>query len=56
MMRTGCAMRADSTTSNRPEEMAALFPYAPEALENTHKIAERCHVDIEFGHDEASEI
>ena len=31
------------------EEMAALFPYAPEALENTHKIAQRCHVDIEFG-------
>jgi DNA polymerase-3 subunit alpha len=32
-----------------PEEMAKLFPYAPEALENTHKIAERCHVEIEFG-------
>ncbi len=32
-----------------PEEMAALFPYAPEALENTHKIAQRCHVEIEFG-------
>ncbi|MEG7530545.1 MAG: DNA polymerase III subunit alpha [Hungatella sp.] len=30
-------------------EMAALFPYAPEALENTHKIAERCNVEIEFG-------
>ena len=32
-----------------PEEMARLFPYALEALENTHKIAERCHVEIEFG-------
>ncbi|HIQ95642.1 MAG TPA: DNA polymerase III subunit alpha [Candidatus Limivivens merdigallinarum] len=32
-----------------PEEMARLFPYAPEALENTHRIAERCHVEIEFG-------
>ncbi|MCI8862732.1 MAG: DNA polymerase III subunit alpha [Lachnospiraceae bacterium] len=32
-----------------PEEMAALFPYAKEALENTGKIAERCNVDIEFG-------
>ncbi len=32
-----------------PEEMAALFPYAPEALENTHRIAMRCQVDIEFG-------
>ena len=30
-------------------EMASLFPYAPEALENTHKIAERCNVEIEFG-------
>ncbi|HIX58706.1 MAG TPA: DNA polymerase III subunit alpha [Candidatus Blautia gallistercoris] len=32
-----------------PEEMAQLFPYAPEALENTQKIADRCHVEIEFG-------
>lgn len=32
-----------------PEEMAALFPYALEALENTHKIAERCNVEITFG-------
>ena len=32
-----------------PEEMECLFPYAPEALENTHKIAQRCHVEIEFG-------
>ena len=32
-----------------PEEMLKLFPYIPEALENTKKIADRCHVDIEFG-------
>lgn len=32
-----------------PEEMAKLFPYALEALENTQKIADRCHVEIEFG-------
>ncbi|MBO5485370.1 MAG: DNA polymerase III subunit alpha [Eubacterium sp.] len=32
-----------------PEEMEELFPYAKEALENTHKIASRCHVEIEFG-------
>ncbi len=31
------------------EEMAELFPYAIEAVENTHKIAQRCHVEIEFG-------
>ncbi|HIX28163.1 MAG TPA: DNA polymerase III subunit alpha [Candidatus Blautia stercoravium] len=32
-----------------PEEMAKLFPYIPEALENTQKIADRCEVEIEFG-------
>ncbi len=31
------------------EEMAALFPYARQAVENTQKIADRCHVEIEFG-------
>ena len=31
------------------EEMRRLFPYAPEAIENTGKIAERCNVEIEFG-------
>ena len=31
------------------EQMKELFPYALEALENTHKIAERCNVEIEFG-------
>ena len=30
-------------------EMRALFPYAPEAIDNTHKIAQRCNVEIEFG-------
>lgn len=32
-----------------PEEMLRLFPYIPEALENTQKIADRCDVEIEFG-------
>ncbi len=31
------------------DEMRALFPYALEAIENTQKIADRCHVEIEFG-------
>ena len=31
------------------DEMRSLFPYASEALDNTHKIAERCNVEIEFG-------
>jgi DNA polymerase-3 subunit alpha len=32
-----------------PQEMLTLFPYAPEAIENSVKIAERCEVEIEFG-------
>ena len=31
------------------EEMKGLFPYAWEAVENTQRIADRCHVKIEFG-------
>ena len=31
-----------------PQEMAELFPYAPEALANTVKIADMCHVEIRF--------
>lgn len=31
------------------EEMRELFSYAPQALDNTHKIAKRCNVEIEFG-------
>lgn len=32
-----------------PQEMEQLFPYVLEALQNTQKIADRCHVEIEFG-------
>ena len=31
------------------EEMQKVFPYAREAMDNTHKIAERCNVEIVFG-------
>lgn len=31
------------------EEMLELFPYAKEAVRNTHAIAERCAVELEFG-------
>ncbi len=31
------------------DEMRLLFPYATEALDNTQRIADRCHVEIEFG-------
>lgn len=30
------------------EEMRELFPYAPEAIDNTQKIADRCNVTIKF--------
>ena len=31
------------------EEMRGLFSYAEEAIDNTQKIADRCHVEIVFG-------
>ena len=31
------------------EEMRSLFPYAPQAIDNTQIIADRCKVEIEFG-------
>lgn len=31
------------------DEMKKIFAYAPEAIENTHKIAERCSFDFKFG-------
>ncbi len=31
------------------DEMRTIFAYAPEAIENTQKIADRCNVAIEFG-------
>jgi DNA polymerase-3 subunit alpha len=31
------------------DEMRALFGYALQAVDNTQKIADRCHVEIEFG-------
>lgn len=31
------------------DEMCSIFNYAPEAIENTAKIADRCNVEFEFG-------
>ena len=31
------------------QDMMCLFPYALEAVYNTQKIADRCHVELEFG-------
>lgn len=33
-----------------PDEMKEAFSYAPEAIENTLKIADMCNVELEFGH------
>jgi len=44
-------MRMDGDTyyMRSAEEMAALFPEAPEALTNTLRVAEMCQFDLEFG-------
>lgn len=42
-------MDCDQLYLKSEEEMAELFSYVPQALENTAKIAERCNVEIEFG-------
>ena len=39
----------DEVYLRSPQEMEALFSTIPEALENTVRIAERCHVEIKFG-------
>jgi DNA polymerase-3 subunit alpha len=42
-------MAGDSFYLRSPEEMAELFQDIPQALENTGRIAEMCHLDLEFG-------
>ncbi len=47
---TGRISMMNSDYSMRPpEEMYEVFSHVPEAPENTVKIAERCHVEFEFG-------
>lgn len=46
---TGMGFEAEEFYVKSGDEMAALFPDVPEAIENTNKIAERCHVEFEFG-------
>ena len=41
-------MDSDQMYLKSAEEMEALFSSVPEALENTQKIAERCHVELDF--------
>lgn len=39
----------DQLYLKRADEMAALFPHVPEALDNSLRIAERCNVELELG-------
>ncbi len=42
-------LKDDNFSMRSPEEMAELFKDAPEALENTVKIADACNLDLELG-------
>ena len=42
-------MKDNSYYIKSPDEMAALFPNHPEALENTQRIADMCKVELGFG-------
>ncbi len=46
---TGLDFRTDEFYVKSEGEMRALFPEAPEAIDNTGLIAERCNVEFEFG-------
>ena len=46
---TGMGFSTDEFYVKSGDEMAALFPEVPEAVENTNKIAARCHFEFEFG-------
>ena len=43
-------MENDSFYLKSADEMAALFPEAPQALTNTRRIADMCELELEFGH------
>ncbi|MBI4297000.1 MAG: DNA polymerase III subunit alpha [Chloroflexi bacterium] len=42
-------MSDDSFYLKSPQEMASLFSHVPRALENTQRIAESCHLELESG-------
>ncbi|MDY4254157.1 MAG: DNA polymerase III subunit alpha, partial [Oscillospiraceae bacterium] len=46
---TGMGFSTEEFYVKSGDEMAALFPDVPEAVANTNKIAERCHVGFTFG-------
>ncbi|MBR3768424.1 MAG: DNA polymerase III subunit alpha [Clostridia bacterium] len=46
---TGMGFETEEFYVKSGDEMLALFPDVPDAIANTNKIAERCHVEFEFG-------
>ena len=46
---TGMGFETDEFYLKSGDEMAALFPEVPEAIENTNKIAGRCSFEFDFG-------
>lgn len=44
------AFETDEFYIKSEEEMRVLFPAVQQAFDNTARIAERCHVELEFGH------
>jgi len=46
---SGMSLPNDEFYLKSYEEMSELFKYAPNAIENTVKIAERCNVEFDFG-------
>ena len=46
---TGMGFETEEFYVKSGDEMAALFPEAPDAIANTNKIAERCKVKFSFG-------
>lgn len=47
---TRMRMECEEMYVKSEEEMRALFADCPEAVDNTQKIAEMCHVSFDFGH------
>ncbi len=43
-------METDQLYVKSEEEMRALFPNLPDAIERTEEIAQRCHFDFDFSH------
>ena len=46
---TGMGFSTDEFYVKSGDEMLALFPEYPEAIENTNKVAEMCNIEFEFG-------